>query len=208
MASKTTSTRWAGNRQRLLSGTRDQLIKDLQRVHKVFPTAVADRDFYRQHGKYADAAWKEHFPRFKDFVGAARPTLTPFAAACRHFEQATKLLKQHGKNLSEQEIRELDGIFHKVSWLVPALEGYGDRMVTETFEAMAEEARIKAEEYARAAARVHEELATTPAAETALRDRQRASAATFEAMAEEARMEAERHERAARMERSWLDPLA
>ena len=202
MVSKQTSTRGAGKGQKLLSGTRDQLIKDLQRVHKVFPTAVPDRDFYRQHGKYSDAAWKEHFPRFKDFVAAARPTLTPFAAACRHFEQAAALLKQHGKDLSEQELRELDDIFNKVEWLVPALNDYGEREITETFKAMAEEARIKAEEYARAAARVHEELATTPAVETALRDRQRASAATFETMAEEARMEAEHYKRCACMENS------
>jgi hypothetical protein len=191
------STRGAGKGLKLMSGTRDQLVKDLQRVHKVFPTANPDRDFYRQHGKFSDAAWKAHFPRFKDFVAAARPTLTPFAAACRDFEQATKLLKQHGKNLSEQEIRELDDIFRKVSWLVPALNDHEDREIAETFNAMAEEARIKAEEYARAAARVHEELATTPAAETALRDRQRASAATFETMAEEARIEAEHYKRAA-----------
>jgi hypothetical protein len=51
MASKKTTSRGAGKGQKLLSGTRDQLIKDLQRVHKVFPTAVPDRDFYRQHGK-------------------------------------------------------------------------------------------------------------------------------------------------------------
>jgi len=147
MASKQTSTRGTGKGQKVVSGTRDQLIKDIQRVHKVFPTAEPDRDFYRQQGKFADAAWKEHFPRFKDFVAAASPTLTAFAAACRYFEQATKLLKQHGENLSEQEIRELDNIFYKVWWLVPALEDYSDRMVTETFEAMAEEARMEAEHY-------------------------------------------------------------
>ena len=123
-------------------------------------------------------------------------------------EQAAGLLKQHGKNLSEQEIRELDDIFRKVSWLLPALDDYREKEATEFFTAMAEGASIKAEEYARAAAKVHEELATTPAAETALRDRQRTSAATFEAMAEEARMEAENYERAARMEKSWVDPLA
>jgi len=199
---KETSHRGTAKGQKLLSGTRDQLIKDLQRVHKVFPTAEPDRDFYREHGKYADAAWKKHFSRFKDFVAAARPTLTPFAAACQHFGQAAGLLKQHGKDLSEQEIRELDDIFSKMSWLVPALNDFGEREITETFKAMAENARIKAEEYARAAARVHEELATTPAAETALRDRQRASAATFETLAEEARIEAENYERAAGMETS------
>ena len=68
---KETSTRGTGKGQKLLSGKRDQLIKDLARVHKLFPTATPDRDFYRKHGKYADTAWKEHFPRFKDFVRAA-----------------------------------------------------------------------------------------------------------------------------------------
>jgi hypothetical protein len=68
---KATSTRGTGKGQKLMEGTREQLIKDLQRVHKLFPTAIPDRDFYRKHGKYADAAWKEHFSRFKDFVAAA-----------------------------------------------------------------------------------------------------------------------------------------
>src|SRR5579883_1011154 len=65
MASKNSSHGGTGKGQKLLSGTRDQLIKDLQRVHKVFPTAQPDRDFYRVHGKYTDAAIKVHFSRFK-----------------------------------------------------------------------------------------------------------------------------------------------
>lgn len=97
MASKKTSTRGADKGQKLLSGTRDQLIKDLQRVHKVFPTAVPDRDFYRQHGKYADAAWKTHFPRFKDFAAAALPEMTPdeaFKLAVRSLDKAIALVKK------------------------------------------------------------------------------------------------------------------
>jgi hypothetical protein len=47
MVSKERPTRGAGKGLKLLSGTRDQLIKDLQRIHKLFPTAVPDRDFYR-----------------------------------------------------------------------------------------------------------------------------------------------------------------
>jgi hypothetical protein len=144
---KKTSTRGVGKGQRLLSGTRDQLIKDLRRVHKVFPTAVPDRDFYRQHGKYADAAWKEHFPRFKDFVAAARPTLTPFAAACRHLEQAAGLLKQHGKNLSDDELREINrGFFGKVEWLHQELEDFSNRGIDEILAAMEQEQRLEAEE--------------------------------------------------------------
>jgi len=65
---KDTSTRGTGKGQKLLSGTREQLIKDLQRVHKLFPNSNPDRDFYRSHGKYADSAWKTYFPHFKDFV--------------------------------------------------------------------------------------------------------------------------------------------
>jgi hypothetical protein len=147
MATKKTSTRGAGKGQKLLSGTRDQLIKDLQHVHKLFPTAVPDRDFYRKHGKFADAAWKEHFPRFKDFVAAARPTLTPFAAACRHLEQAAGLLQQHGKNLSDDELREINGrFFGKVEWLNRELEDFSDRMADEILAEMSEEQRIEAEE--------------------------------------------------------------
>jgi hypothetical protein len=131
-----TSTRGTGKGRKLLSGTRNQVIKDLQHVHKLFPIANPDRDFYRQHGKYADAAWKEHFPRFKDFIAAARPILTPFAAACRHLEQAAGLLKKHGKNLSDDELREINGnFFGKVEWLNQELEDFSDRM---TYKILAE----------------------------------------------------------------------
>ena len=145
--SKLTSTRGAGKGQKLLSGTREQLIKDLQRVHKLFPDANPDRDFYRAHGKYSDAAWKEHFPRFKDFVAAAKPTLTPFAAACRHLEQAAGLLKQHGKNLSDEELREINrSFFGKVEWLSQELEDFSDRVEEKIFAKIEEWQRIEAEE--------------------------------------------------------------
>ena len=147
MASKNTSTRGAGKGQKLLSGTPGQLIKDLQHVHKLFPTAVPDRDFYRKHGKYADTAWKEHFPRFKDFVVAARPTLPPFEAACRHLEQAAGLLKQHGKNLSDDELREINrSLFGKVEWLNQELEDFSDRVIDKILVEMEDEERIEAEE--------------------------------------------------------------
>lgn len=68
---KQVSTRGTGKGQRLLAGSRDQLLKDLKRVHKLFPDANPARDFYRAHGKYADAAWKTYFPHFRDFVKAA-----------------------------------------------------------------------------------------------------------------------------------------
>jgi hypothetical protein len=97
MASKNASTRGTGKGQKLLSGTRDQLIKDLQRVHKVFPTAQPDRDFYRVHGKYTDAAVKVHFSRFKDFAAAAVPEMTPdeaFKLAVRSLDKAIALVKK------------------------------------------------------------------------------------------------------------------
>jgi hypothetical protein len=72
---KEVSARGAGKGQKLLSGTRDAIIKDLQRVHKLFPDLKPDRDFYRNYSKFADSAWKAFFPRFKDFVRAA--DLTP-----------------------------------------------------------------------------------------------------------------------------------
>jgi len=50
---KETSTRRAGKGQKPSSGTRDQLIKDLQRVHKVFPTAEPDHDFHRVNTELA-----------------------------------------------------------------------------------------------------------------------------------------------------------
>ena len=68
---KEVSTRGTGKGQKQLSGTREQLVKDLQRVHKLFPNANPDRDFYRAHGKFPDAAWKQYFPHFKDFVREA-----------------------------------------------------------------------------------------------------------------------------------------
>ena len=152
--SKQTSTRGAGKGQKLLSGTRDQLIKDLQHVHKLFPTAVPDRDFYRKHGKYADAAWKEHFPRFKDFVAAARPTLTPFAAACRHLEQAAERLQQHLRqqhaehagDLSKKERKKLHLSFDKIDLLLLGEDEQIKRANYAAYAVMEEEERLEAEE--------------------------------------------------------------
>ena len=103
---KETSHRGAGKGQKLLSGTRDQLIKDLQRVHKVFPTANPDRDFYRQHGKFADAAWKEHFPRFKDFV-AASGVDSAYPQLMWHLKQVHAILSTRGDQQSDQEARNV-----------------------------------------------------------------------------------------------------
>lgn len=124
------------------SSTRDQLIKDLQRVHKLFPTAKPDRDFYRAHGRYTDAAWKEHFPRFKDFVAEAG--VTPAAAVCWHLYQAAKLLQ---RDFSEQETREIQTAFDRVYSVLPStLDEESQRAVMEVLAKMEEEERLEAEE--------------------------------------------------------------
>jgi hypothetical protein len=128
MASKNTSTRGTGKGQKLVSGTRDQLIKDLQRVHKIFPTAQPDRDFYRVHGKYTDAAVKVHFSRFKEFAAAAVPEMTPdeaFKMAMRSLDKAIALVKKwhedaeygegwdkHQTDMVEARVHDLDEQFY------------------------------------------------------------------------------------------------
>ena len=128
MVSKETSTRGAGKGQRLSSGTREQLIRDLQRVHKVFPTAKPDRDFYRVHGKYSDAAVKVHFSRFKDFAAAAVPEMTPdeaFKLAVRSLDRAIDLIQKwhedakygegwvkHQIDAVNARVHELDELFY------------------------------------------------------------------------------------------------
>ena len=126
MVNRETPTRGAGKGQKLLSGTRDQLIKDLQRIHKVFPTAEPDRDFYRAHGKYADAAWNEHFPRFKDFAAAAVPEMTPdeaFKLAVRSLDRAIDLIQkwhedaEYGEGWVKHQIDAVNARVHELDEL-------------------------------------------------------------------------------------------
>ena len=123
---KETSTRGTGKGQKLLSGTRDQLIKDLQRVHKLFPDANPDRDFYRQHGKYADAAWKKHFSRFKDFAAAAVAEMTPdkaFKLAVRSLDRAIDLIQkwhedaEYGEGWVKHQIDAVNARVHELDEL-------------------------------------------------------------------------------------------
>jgi len=123
---KETSHRGTGKGQKLLSGTRDQLIKDLQRVHKVFPTAQPDRDFYRVHGKYSDAAVKVHFSRFKDFAAAAVPEMTPdeaFKLAVRSLDKAIALVKkwhedaEYGEGWVKHQIDAVNARVHELDEL-------------------------------------------------------------------------------------------
>jgi hypothetical protein len=77
--------------------SRKALIEDMQRVLRTFPTAEPDRDFYRVHGKYSDAAVKVHFSRFKDFAAAAVPEMTPdeaFKLAVRSLDRAIDLIQK------------------------------------------------------------------------------------------------------------------
>jgi len=111
---KKTSTRGAGKGQKLLSSTRDQIIKDLQRVHKLFPTAVPDRDFYRIHGRYSDAEWKAHFPKFKDFAAAAQVKLTPetaFAKAASGLDTVIDLVKRFEDDWDKYQ---MDGVYVRI----------------------------------------------------------------------------------------------
>ena len=103
---KEISTRGSGKGQKLLSGTRNQVIKDLQHVNKLFPAANPDRDFYRQHGKFADAAWKAHFPRFKDFV-AASGVASAYPQLMWHMKQVYAILSTRADQLSDQDARNL-----------------------------------------------------------------------------------------------------
>ncbi len=142
MPSKKTPTSGTGKGQKFLSGTRDQLIKDLQRVHKLFPTAVPNRDFYRKHGKYADTACKEHFPRFKDFVAAAG--LTPVKAVCWYLDQAAEVLRQHAEDLSEQEF---EIIIDKSERLLPIdLSEESQRRLSDTLARMEEKSQREVDE--------------------------------------------------------------
>ncbi len=144
MASKETSTRGTGKGGKLPSGTEDQLIKDLQRVHKLFPNTEPDRDFYRAHGRYTDAAWKEHFSRFKVFVAEAG-LLPPFRQACYFLDRIAEELQQGWKDFSEQE-REIihEKMANFEAMLTARIES--QRAVRETLAAMAEEERLESEE--------------------------------------------------------------
>ena len=126
IARKQTSTRGTGKGQKPSSGTRDQLIKDLQRVHKVFPTAEPDRDFYRVHGKYSDAAVKVHFSRFKDFAAAAVPEMTPdeaFKLAVRSLDRAIDLIQkwhedaEYGEGWVKHQIDAVNARVHELDEL-------------------------------------------------------------------------------------------
>jgi hypothetical protein len=144
MVSKQTSTRGAGKGQKLLSGTEDQLIEDLQRVHKLFPNAEPDRDLYRAHGMYTDAAWEEHFSRFNRFVGEAGLLLPPDRQAMFWAYRLLEELQQHRKEFSKQGIELIRAELRKLDEL------------TKTDRAISEEE--KAENGKRTVAALHEEF--------------------------------------------------
>src|SRR5579862_5844633 len=106
--------------------SRTALIKDLQHVLKVFPGSQPDRDFYRVHGKYTDAAVKVHFSRFKDFAAAAMPEMTPdeaFKLAVRSLDKAIALVKkwhedaEHGEGWDKHQIDAMNARVHKLDEL-------------------------------------------------------------------------------------------
>jgi hypothetical protein len=106
--------------------SRRALILDLQRVLKVFPTAQPDRDFYRVHGKYSDAAVKVHFSRFKDFAAAAVPEMTPdeaFKLAVRSLDRAIDLIQKwhedakYGEGWVKHQIDAVNARVHQLDEL-------------------------------------------------------------------------------------------
>jgi len=108
--------------------SRKALVEDMQRVLRTLPTAQPDRDFYRAHGKYSDAAVKVHFSRFKDFAAAAVPEMTPdeaFKLAVRSLDRAIDLIQKWHENAKYGEgwvkhqidavnarVHELDELFY------------------------------------------------------------------------------------------------
>jgi hypothetical protein len=108
--------------------SRKALIEDMQRVLWTSPTAQPDRDFYRVHGKYSDAAVKVHFSRFKDFAAAAVPEMTPdeaFKLAVRSLDRAIDLIQKwhedakygegwvkHQIDAVNARVHELDELFY------------------------------------------------------------------------------------------------
>jgi len=129
---------------KLSSGTEEELIEDLQRVHKLRPDAEPDIDFYRAHGKFADAAWEEHFSPFNRFVGEAGLLLPPGRQALYWAYRLFEILQQHRKEFSKQGMELIRAELRKLDEL------------TKTDRAISEEE--KAENGKRTVAALHEEF--------------------------------------------------
>jgi len=134
---------------KLSSGTEDQLIEDLQRVHKLRPNAEPDIDFYRAHGKYADAAWEEHFSRFNRFVGEAGLLLPPDRQAMFWAYRLVEVLQQHREEISKQGMKLIRAELRKVSELTKSDKAISETLAEKTerrkciFAGMHEEFGIK-----------------------------------------------------------------
>jgi hypothetical protein len=104
-------------------GTREQLIKDIQQVYTNFPDAIADRDFWRKHGKYADSAYKEYWSSFKAFAAEAaicpraRDNKEPSVAVVQDVPIADKLNFEREKLAAKKNDHKklLDEALHKLS---------------------------------------------------------------------------------------------
>ena len=106
--------------------SRKALIEDMQRVLRTFPTAQPDRDFYRVHGEYSDAAVKVHFSRFKDFAAAAMPEMTPdeaFKLVVRSLDRAIDLIQkwhedaEYGEGWVKHQIDAVNARVHELDEL-------------------------------------------------------------------------------------------
>jgi hypothetical protein len=151
MENQETSTRGIDEGQKLLSGTEEELIEDLQRVHKLCPNAEPDIDSYRAHGKFADAAWEEYFSRFNRFVGEAGMLLPRSRQVEYWANRLVEVLLQHREEISEPTKKLIRAQLGK------AIESLKiDKPISETLANMEEEEIVEKSKHIVAA--FHEEF--------------------------------------------------
>jgi hypothetical protein len=119
---KETST--TGNEYKFTAGSRNALIRDLQRVQVLFPNPNPDLDYYRAHGEFTDEAWKQEFPRFEDFLAEAR--VTTVIEVIWHLRQAAWLLRQQ-EFISYWDERDVEAAFGNAYGSLPPLDEESQR---------------------------------------------------------------------------------
>jgi hypothetical protein len=105
------------------AATREQMISDVQRVHKLFPQAVITRDFFRTHSKYIEKAWTQYFSTFSDLVREANAgpekREPAYTAVLQSVSTADKLQLEQDKLAAKREStkRLLDEALNKINKL-------------------------------------------------------------------------------------------
>lgn len=93
------------NVQKLMEGTREEVIADLLRVVKIDLDKVVSRNYYRVWGHYAESVWNRYFGTFEEFKRQAGVILS------RH----AHLLEKHvAKHASTARYREVN--LEKTGW--------------------------------------------------------------------------------------------